>query len=67
MGLGHFAKKCKWPFREKVQMVIPRKSASCQAVKSKGNLDWVVPRKSANDECPFREKVQGLQAAVDNQ
>ena len=48
-------------------MVIPRKSASCQAVKSKGNLDWVVPRKSANDECPFREKVQGLQAAVDNQ
>ena len=46
-------------FREKVQMVIPRKSASCQAVESNGNLEWVVPRKSANDECPFREKVQG--------
>ena len=31
------------------------------------NWCWCVPRKSANDECPFREKVQGLQAAVDNQ
>ena len=55
------------PNTKKCKCIIPRKSAnghstksaSFQAVKSNGNLDWVVPRKSANDECPFREKVQG--------